>query len=84
MAKDRWQSALVQARKEFQQAAKVLMNSRKTAMNWWSLAAQPSSGPKQGAAQNLRGGEALAEQILRGGAADCEETGGFWVGTSAA
>jgi len=28
-------------------------------------------------AQNVRGGEARAEQILRGGAADCEESGGF-------
>ena len=38
---------------------------------------ESGSGSKQGAAQNLRGGEALAEQVLRGGAADCGEIGAF-------
>ena len=35
------------------------------------------ANPRKGAAQNLRGGRALAEQILRGGAVECEELGGF-------
>src|ERR1017187_10640904 len=38
---------------------------------------ESGSGSRQGAAQNLRGGEALAEQVMRGGAADCGEIGAF-------